>query len=148
MNGENNIPQRSNWQRTLGFYAAFFAVAFLLGFVPMWFSARQTAFERDAAQRAWRLSRIENMLASAAIDARRGDYEPARQTASTFFTTLTTEIENKQNPIFNAEQLPQINSLQAQRDELITLLARSDPASADRLAEAFLIYRKTVEPIQ
>jgi hypothetical protein len=28
------------------------------------------------------------------------------------------------------------------RDEVITLLARSDPASADRLSDLFVIYRK------
>jgi hypothetical protein len=30
----------------------------------------------------------------------------------------------------------------AGRDELITLLARSDPASADRIADLFVAYRK------
>jgi hypothetical protein len=30
----------------------------------------------------------------------------------------------------------------AGRDELITLLARSDPASAERLSDLFVVYRK------
>jgi hypothetical protein len=30
------------------------------------------------------------------------------------------------------------------RDELITLLARNDPASADRLSDLFVAYRKIV----
>ena len=35
-----------------------------------------------------------------------------------------------------------LQQLFAGRDELITLLARSDPASADRLADLFVTYRK------
>jgi hypothetical protein len=34
--------------------------------------------------------------------------------------------------------------LMAGRDELITLLARNDPSSADRLADLFVAYRKIV----
>jgi hypothetical protein len=34
-------------------------------------------------------------------------------------------------------------SLLAQRDQLITLLARADPAVADRLADAYVSYRQT-----
>jgi hypothetical protein len=37
---------------------------------------------------ALRISTLQNTLASAAIDARRGEYEPARQAASDFFTHL------------------------------------------------------------
>jgi hypothetical protein len=34
--------------------------------------------------------------------------------------------------------------LLAQRDDLITLLARGDPASAERLAAAYVQFRKTL----
>jgi len=37
-----------------------------------------------------------------------------------------------------------MQSLLAQRDQLITLLARADPASAARLADADVSYRQTM----
>ena len=36
-----------------------------------------------------------------------------------------------------------MQSLLAQRDQLITLLARADPAVAERLADAYVSYRQT-----
>lgn len=68
--------------RRLGLYAAVLFVVFLLGFVPMWLQARARANERDAAHQALRLSQLETTLAAAAIQARRGDYDPAREAAS------------------------------------------------------------------
>src|SRR5919206_418475 len=82
----------SIWQneriRRLVLYAAVLLVAFLLGLVPMWMTARERARERDTAQAALRISTLQNTLASAAIDSRQGRYEPARQAASEFFTNL------------------------------------------------------------
>jgi hypothetical protein len=37
-----------------------------------------------------------------------------------------------------------MQSLLAQRDQLITLLARADPAVAERLADAYVSYRQTM----
>jgi hypothetical protein len=37
-----------------------------------------------------------------------------------------------------------VQPLFAGRDEVITLLARSDPAAADRLSDLFAAYRKAV----
>jgi hypothetical protein len=36
-----------------------------------------------------------------------------------------------------------MQSLLTQRDQLITLLARADPAVAERLADAYVSYRQT-----
>jgi hypothetical protein len=36
-----------------------------------------------------------------------------------------------------------MQSLLAQRDQLITLLARADPAVGERLADAYVSYRQT-----
>src|SRR5258705_626751 len=90
----NNVASRSDSilqnvrVRRFLLYAAVLLVVFLLGLVPMWMTARGHARERDAAQAALRISTLQNTLASAAIDARRGEYEPARQAASAFFTNL------------------------------------------------------------
>ena len=88
------------------------------------------------------LVRMQSNLASAAIDARRGDYEPARQVASQFFTTLRAEIDKGETSNFTQAQRQGMQPLFAGRDEIITLLARSDPASADRLSDLYVSYRR------
>jgi hypothetical protein len=119
-------------------------VVFLLGFVPMWVKARQSANSLAEAERQLSLARMQNNLASAVIDARRGDYEPARQTASQFFTSLRAEIDKGDASGFTQVQRNGLQSLFAGRDELITLLARSDPAAADRLSDLYAAYRKVM----
>lgn len=125
-------------------YAFILLLVFLLGFGPMWMSARSRTRERDTAQASLRVSALQNAVANAAIDARRGEYEPARQAASEFFTTLQTEIDRGRESVFNESQQVSLRSLFDTRDETITLLARSDPASADRLVDLYVKYRQAV----
>lgn len=119
-------------------------LVFLLGFIPMWLKARQTANSLAATERQLTLARMQGNLASAVIDARRGDYEPARQTASQFFTSLSAEIDKGDNSSLTQSQRTGLQALFTGRDELITLLARSDPASADRLSDLYVAYRKVM----
>lgn len=148
---QNDAPSRSGsiWQservRRVILYAAVLLVVFLLGLVPMWMTARERARERDRAQAALRISALQNTLANAAIDARRGEYEPARQAASDFFTNLRAEIERGRDSVFNEAQQNTLRSIFVDtRDDTITLLARSDPASADRLVDLYNKYRQAV----
>jgi hypothetical protein len=128
--------------KRLGVYATVVFAAFLLGFVPMWMVAQRRAHECDAVRQTLRHTQLENGLAAAGIQARRGDYEPAREVASTFYTNLRAELDR--NPSgFTTSQREMLTSLLAERDQLITLLARGDPAVADRLAEAYVSYRHT-----
>ncbi|HKO62375.1 MAG TPA: hypothetical protein VJV03_14525 [Pyrinomonadaceae bacterium] len=117
-------------------------IVFLLGFVPMWTSARWRAAERDEARASLRVSTLQNLIANAAIDARRGEYEPARQAASEFLTSLQTEIDRGAASVFNDSQKTSLRPLMDGRDDTITLLARSDPAAADRLVDLFVRYRQ------
>jgi hypothetical protein len=110
----------------------------------MWMTARTRRDERDTAQAALRISTLQNTLASATIDARRGEYEPARQAASEFFTNLRTEIDSGLASVFNQTQQNNLRSILDVRDDTITLLARSDPASADRLVDLYNTYRQAV----
>jgi hypothetical protein len=87
---------------------------------------------------------MRNTLASATIDARRGEYEPARQAASNFFTSLSAEADKGTGSVLTDSQKQNIQPLFAGRDEVITLLARSDPAAADRLADLYASYRKAM----
>lgn len=129
--------------KRLGVYATVLFAAFLLGCIPMWLVARTRANERDTVRQTLRLTQLENGLAAAAIQVRRGDYEPAREAASTFYTDLRAERDR--SPSASSEpQREMMQSLLAQRDQLITLLARADPASAERLADAYVSYRQTM----
>ena len=123
-------------------YAGVLLVVFLLGFVPMWLKARAATGSLIETEHQLVLVRVQSNLASAVIDARRGDYEPARQAASQFFTSLRAEIDKGDTSNFSPAQRQGMQSLFAGRDEIITLLARSDPASADRLSDLYVAYRK------
>ena len=135
----------SIWQkrfRRLIIYAALLLVVFLVGLVPMWLKSRTYARERDAAQASLKISSLQNSLANAVIDARRGEYEPARQAASDFFTNLGAEVARGGDSIFPEGQRNALRSMFDTRDDTITLLARSDPASADRLVDLYTKYRQ------
>lgn len=123
-------------------YAVVLLVVFLLGFVPMWLKARTATSTLVETQRQLFLARAQNDLASAVIDARRGEYEPARQAVSRFFTSLREETDTSSSSNYTQAQKQAMQPLFAGRDELITLLARGDPASADRLSDLFAAYRK------
>ena len=134
---------RAGQVRRAGVYVAILLVAFLLGLIPMWMQARARTSERDAAQQTLRLAQLESTLASAAIQSRRGDYEPAREAASTFYTNLTAEISRVPS-VFTTPQRERMQSLITERDEIITLLARSDPAVTDRLTDAYVSFRQAM----
>ena len=136
-------PVKSNpLIQRIGIYAALVLIIFLLGFVPMWLKARGCAGSLAEAEHQLTLLRMQSNLASAVIDARRGDYEPARQAASQFFTALQEEAAKGDSSNFTPQQRGGVQPLATRRDEVITLLARGDPASADRLSELYASYRK------
>lgn len=139
---ETKPARSSNLLQRIGTYAALMLVAFLIGFVPMWLKARESGNNLAATERTLGLAQMQNNLASAVIDARRGEYEPARQAASQFYTSLQADIDKGDAAGLNPAQRTTAQGLFAGRDEVITLLARSDPASADRLADVYVAYRK------
>ena len=130
--------------RRFGVYAGVLLLVFLLGLVPMWLKARTSANSLIEAEHQLTLVRMQNDLSSAAIDARRGDYEPARQAASQFFTSLSAEVDKGDASTLTRAQREGAGPLFTLRDEIITLLARSDPASADRLSDLYVAYRKVI----
>ena len=126
-------------------YAGVLLVVFLVGFIPMWLKARTAANSLAETEHQLVLCKTQSDLASAVIDARRGDYEPARQALSRFFTSLSTERDKADSSTYTEAQRNSLQPLFAARDELITLLARNDPASADRLSDLFVAYRKIMQ---
>jgi hypothetical protein len=69
------------WTRRVILYAVLPLVALLLGFVPMWWKSRECSSSLPKVERQLSLAKLQNALSSTAIDARRGDYEPALQAA-------------------------------------------------------------------
>jgi len=139
--GRKSIMQNRHVKRFI-IYAAVLVVVFLAGLVPMWWTSRTYVRERDAAQATLQISRLQNALANAAIDSRRGEYEAARQAASDFFTNLGAEFARGRDSVFNEQQRNALRPMFDARDDTITLLARSDPASADRLVDLYTKYRQ------
>ena len=135
------MPSNPIFKRLLVF-AAVAVVLFLAGFVPEWLKARSCARQLTQATYELAISQIQNSLASAAIDARRAEYEAARQAASQFFTQLRAEADRGKNSALTEAQRAEVEKLFTQRDEIITLLARSDPVSADRLTGLYVAFRK------
>ena len=122
-------------------YAGLLLIVFLLSFVPIWLKSREYSSRLSQVEHRLGIVLIENTLASAVIDARRGKYEPARQAASLFFNSLRAETDKGDNSAFSQAQREGMRPLFIPRDEIITLLARSEPASADRLSELYVSYR-------
>ena len=146
---EERPPEKKhlNWGLLLPVIAV--VIAFAVGFVPMWRKAEGSEKERDVAQRQLKAVKLEALVASAAIDARRGEYEAARQSVSQFFTSLMEEVNAPaERSALTQEQKTKLQPLMQRRDDLITLLARSDPASVERLVDLYLEFRKafTTQP--
>jgi hypothetical protein len=135
----NSLPRR------VIIYAVLLLVAFVLGFVPMWLKFRECFSSLSEVEHQLNLARIQNTLAAAVIDARRGDYEPARQAASGFFTSLRAETDRGNDSALSQAQREGVQALFTQRDEIITLLARSDPAAADRIADLYVSFREIMK---
>ena len=134
---ELSIP----WRRA-ALYVTLSLGFFLLGFLPMWLKADNAVEQRDVAQREVRLRRLENTLANAMVNVERGEYEPARQATSDFYASLRHQIEAGDSSIFTPAQREKLRPLLAERDEVITLLARSDTAASDRLFSIYSTYQE------
>ena len=134
--------QSTSLMRRFVIYAVVLLVVFLLGFIPMWLKAHECSGRLSETEHQLSLFRMQNALASAVIDSRRGDYETARQAASRFFTTLREEIDRGGDSALTQAQREGVQPLFTRRDEIITLLARGDGASADRLSDLYASYRK------
>ncbi|MEX2162171.1 MAG: hypothetical protein WD751_09685 [Anaerolineales bacterium] len=135
----------SAFTRRITLYVTLSAVFFLIGFVPMWLSARESSRSLTELGQQLRLAEMKGYLASAAIDAQRGDYESARQETSDFFMVLRAEIDNQQTSVLSEAEKQEVQALFAEQDDLITLLARRDPASGVRLANLYVAYRQIVK---
>ena len=137
-----NKPLKTNhFMKRLISYALLALVFFLLGFLPGWVKSLGNADSLTAANNQLSLAQMQNSLASAVIDVQRGDYAPALQDTSKFFTDLRAETDRGGASALSAAQITAVQPLFAQRDAIIALLARSDPAAGARLSDLYSAYR-------
>ncbi len=127
-----NTTQRTPASRVprLVWYALALLAAFALGALWQYAGARRGEAALGTARSALAEARLEATLASAVIEVQRGNYERGRQLASDFFTGLQRHLATA------PPEAAALRPLYAQRDNVITVLSRSDPASAGLLSRA------------
>lgn len=142
--GADERDQRSGIFRTWILRLGVVFAAFLLGIVPMLVYNWQLSSQLATNEQQLRRSRVERSLTAAALYARRGEYETARQNASAFFTEVRVEMDKGDESVFTAEERRSLDSLMVVRDDIITLLSRNDPAAAERLSNLYVDYSSAV----
>lgn len=123
-------------------------LAFMAGLLPMWRKANRLSSEVDIAVRTQTTTHLENLAGAAVIDSRRGEYEAARRSASAFFDKLRSELDAGKTSHLTFTEQQSLRPFLDERDDLITLLARSDPASTERLTSLYLGCRSALAPLQ
>ena len=125
-------------------YSLLALVFFLLGFLPSWVKSLESSSSLNDMGHQLSLARMQNNLASAVIDVQRGNYSPALQSASSFFKSLRAEADRGPASALSTAQIASMQPLFAQQDEIVALLARSDPAAGARLSDLYASYRQIV----
>jgi hypothetical protein len=121
-------------------YGICFLAGLLIGLVPTGVKLMQTQRERDALQHQLRTAHLEMNLSSAAVMARHGDYTAAREAASRFFVDAGQAVDSGDDSLTPA-QAAYLQSALADRDPMIALLSRGDPAAAERLTTMYVAHR-------
>lgn len=135
--------KNSNLQRW-GIYLAVVLIAFLLGFLPMWFQKREVSNQLAATEKQFSRAEIRGLLMNSVIQSRRGEYEPARIGTSEFFTRLRAETDKENNGAYTAEEREKMKNVYTDRDAIITMLAQRDQASAEKLTELYAVYQAAI----
>lgn len=129
-------PPRSS--RVRG-YAVTLLVGLLIGLLPTGIPLWQAQRDNTQLRRQLLFAELDVQLARTAILARHGDYTAARDAASTFFSSARSVLDTRTD--LSADERTRLQAALAERDNLITLLARGDPAGAERAATLYVSYR-------
>jgi hypothetical protein len=103
-------------------------LAFLLGFLPQWSRANGLSDSLEDTRLQLRAAQIENRIGAALTESLRSNYERSRQLMTTVFSDLQAAREQ-----VSPAQQKEVDTILAQRDEIVTLLARAAPESSQRL---------------
>lgn len=126
--------------RQIRMYGICLLAGLLIGLVPTGIRLVQTQGERNVLQQRLQVANLEMNLATAALMARHGDYTAARDAASRFFNDARQAVDAGDDAL-TAAQLTYLRSALAERDALITLLARGDAAGAERATTKYVAHR-------
>lgn len=116
-------------------------VAFLVGFLPQWSRASALRDRLDTAQHQLRMARVEGQIGAALTESLRSNYERARQLMTEVYATLETAA-----PSLEGTQRREVDAILAQRDEMVTLLARAAPESSQRVMLIYTRYHNAFHP--
>ncbi|MDQ3180804.1 MAG: hypothetical protein M3Q33_09815 [Acidobacteriota bacterium] len=130
--------------RRWGIYALILLIVFLLGLIPMWLQKRQVSNDLQTTQKELRKSEIRGLLTTAIVESKRGEYEPARQATSGFFTRLRAEIDRNEESALTKDERGRLKTIFDNRDSTITMLAQRDQASTERLTDIYVNYQQAV----
>ena len=123
-------------------------VGFLIGFGWQYASARSLGRRLDTTSRELQLARLEGMLAVAVVEAQRGEYDRARQQASTFYTqaqrsvTAAKASAGRDATLTGPEEA--LRLVLQRRDSTVTLLSRNDTGATTALASQLAAYRSAL----
>ena len=122
--------------------------AFLLGFLPQWSRAnglrgqlQTTRQTLQSTRHDLRMARVEGHVGAALVEAQRSNYEQARQRMTEVYATLQSAA-----PGLQGAQRSEVDAILAQRDEIVTLLARAAPQSRERLMLIYTRYHNAFYP--
>jgi hypothetical protein len=122
-------------------YAMTFLAGLLIAAIPLGISLIRTQGERETSRQQLRLVNLEINLASAAVMARHGDYTAARDAANRYFSDARAAVDGGDEMLTPA-QSAYLQSALAERDALIALLSRGDPAGVERSTTMYVEHRK------
>jgi hypothetical protein len=116
-------------------------IAFLLGFFPQWSRANRKSERLEQATHELQMSRTGGKIGAALTESLRSNYERARQLMTEVYAELQTAA-----PRLSGQQRRETDAILAQRDEIITLLARAAPESSQRLVLLYTRYHAAFQP--
>ena len=128
--------ERSSVPRWMLFAGIAIVLVFVAAMVTQVLRTRAVRAELAAVRAENARLHTETYIGAAAAEALQGRYEPARQSASRFFTDLQTRML-----ALPADERGAIQALLDRRDATITLLSRGDPAAAPALVRLVTDYR-------
>jgi hypothetical protein len=116
-------------------------VAFLLGFLPQWSRANGLRDRLAESRQDLRMAHVEGQIGAALTEALRSNYERSRQLMTEVYATLQAAA-----PSLEGTQRREVEAILAQRDEMVTLLARAAPESSQRVMLIYTRYHNAFHP--
>ncbi|MDQ3555552.1 MAG: hypothetical protein M3409_02070, partial [Gemmatimonadota bacterium] len=104
--------------------------------------ARTLDVELATARHELAMARLQGRLGAALAESLRSNYERSRQLMTDFFREAQGRLPAVEDP----HQRQELQAMLAQRDELITLLARAEPESTQRLMLLYTRFFTAFDP--